>query len=659
MAAVVCCPARCAPVFSGRLNSVFAKPYSSEPLAREKDNTAESELFFRRALVMVLVVFVGLLAVASRLVYLQVLNHERFTTLSDGNRIRVQPLPPTRGSIFDRNGEVLAENLASYHLEITREQSPDLDATLAELRQRIELTDADIERFRKMAHRTPGYIGVPLRFRLTDEEIARLAIDLYRFPGVEIKADLTRRYPLGSLGVHAVGYVGRIDENEMSRIDPGQYSGGTHIGKVGVERSYEDLLRGRTGWQQVETNANGRPLRVLSRTPPTPGQHIYLSIDMRLQAVAEKALEGYNGAIVAIDPRNGEILALASQPTYDPNPFVNGIAFAAYRELNTSKKKPLLNRALRGMYPPGSTIKPLMALAGLEYGVVNRHSGISCRGSYQLPGSSHRFRDWKRSGHGHVSMDRAIAQSCDVYFYDLALKLGIDRTHQLLDQFYLGRPTGVDLPGEKGGVLPSQDWKRQSYKQNWFPGDTLSAGIGQGYFLATPLQLAHSTAAIAQRGVHFQPRILYATEDPGARVKTLAEPRPLPPIKVRNPQFWETIIAGMVQVIEGGTAHKIRVGAKYRIAGKTGTAQVFTLGQNQRYDARRLARHLLDHALFVAFAPLENPRIAVAVIAENGGGGSSTAAPMARKVMDAWLLNKYDTIPEPLPAPVAAPHESE
>jgi penicillin-binding protein 2 len=450
------------------LNSVFAKPYSSEPLAREKDNTAESELFFRRALVMVLVVFVGLLAVASRLVYLQVLNHERFTTLSDGNRIRVQPLPPTRGSIFDRNGEVLAENLASYHLEITREQSPDLDATLAELRQRIELTDADIERFRKMAHRTPGYIGVPLRFRLTDEEIARLAIDLYRFPGVEIKADLTRRYPLGSLGVHAVGYVGRIDENEMSRIDPGQYSGGTHIGKVGVERSYEDLLRGRTGWQQVETNANGRPLRVLSRTPPTPGQHIYLSIDMRLQAVAEKALEGYNGAIVAIDPRNGEILALASQPTYDPNPFVNGIAFAAYRELNTSKKKPLLNRALRGMYPPGSTIKPLMALAGLEYGVVNRHSGISCRGSYQLPGSSHRFRDWKRSGHGHVSMDRAIAQSCDVYFYDLALKLGIDRTHQLLDQFYLGRPTGVDLPGEKGGVLPSQDWKRQSYKQNWF-----------------------------------------------------------------------------------------------------------------------------------------------------------------------------------------------
>ncbi len=310
---------------------MFVKLASPEPLTREKDNTAESELFFRRALVMVLAVFLGLLAVASRLVYLQVLNHERFTTLSDGNRIRVQPLPPTRGFIYDRNGVLLAENLASYHLEITGEQVQDLDATLEELHQRIDLTDADIERFRKMAGRTPDYIGVPLRFRLTDEEIARLAIDLYRFPGVEIKADLTRRYPLGPLGVHAVGYVGRIDESEMRRIDPGQYSGSTHIGKVGVERSYEDLLRGRTGWQQVETNAEGRPLRTLSRTPPIPGQHLYLTIDIRLQAVAEKVLEGYNGAIVALDPRNGEILALASQPTYDPNPFVNGIDFASYR----------------------------------------------------------------------------------------------------------------------------------------------------------------------------------------------------------------------------------------------------------------------------------------------------------------------------------------
>jgi penicillin-binding protein 2 len=442
----------------------FAKPATGEPLAREKDNTAESELFFRRALVVLFAVFLSFLAVAGRLVYLQVLNHERFTTLSESNRVRLQPLPPTRGFIYDRNGVLLADNLASYHLEITREQVKDLDTTLAELRQRIELTDADVERYRKLARRAPPYTGVPLRFRLSDEEIARLAVDLYRLPGVDIKADLTRRYPLGPLAVHAIGYVGRIDENELRRLDPGQYSGSTHIGKTGVERSYEDLLRGHTGWQQVETNAEGRPLRVLSRTPPVPGQHIYLSIDMRLQAVAEKALEDYNGAIVAIDPRNGEILALASQPTYDPNPFVNGIDFASYRVLNTSKDRPLLNRALRGIYPPGSTIKPLMALAGLEYGEVNRYSGVFCPGFYRLPGSSHKFRDWRRGGHGSVSMDRAIAQSCDVYFYNLAFNLGIDRIHEFLDRFHMGRPTGVDLPGEKGALLPSQEWKRRVHK---------------------------------------------------------------------------------------------------------------------------------------------------------------------------------------------------
>lgn len=620
----------------------FAQPAPAELLARQKDNTAESELFFRRAVFAVFAVFLGLLAVVGRLVYLQVLNHERFTLLADGNRIRLQPLPPTRGFIFDRNGVLLADNLASYHLEITREQAKDLDAILAELRQRIELTDADIERFRKLARRAPPYTGVPLRFRLTDEEIARLAIDLYRLPGVEIKADLTRRYPLGSLGVHAIGYVGRIDETEMSKLDPGQYSGSTHIGKTGVERSYEDVLHGRTGWREVETNADGRPLRVLSRTPPTPGQNLYLSIDIRLQAVAEKVLEGYNGAIVALDPRNGEILALASQPVYDPNLFVNGIDFASYRALNTSKNKPLLNRALRGIYPPGSTIKPLMALAGLEYGIVNRNSGVFCPGFFRLPGSSHRFRDWKRGGHGSVGMDRAIAQSCDVYFYNLALNLGIDRMHEFLDRFSMGRPTGVDLPGEKGALLPSDEWKRKVQKQPWFAGDSLSAGIGQGYFLATPLQLAHAVAVISQQGGNFKPRVLYATEHPGTRVKTVEAPRPLPSVTVKNPRFWDAVITGMIHVVEGGTAHKIGVGAKYRIAGKTGTAQVFTLGQSEKYNAKHLAKHLLDHALFVAFAPVEDPRIAVAVIAEHGGGGSATAAPLARKVMDAWLLNKYD-----------------
>jgi penicillin-binding protein 2 len=620
----------------------FTRPPLHPLLTREKDGSAESELFFRRTLVMVFAVFLGFMAVASRLIYLQVLNHERFSTLSDSNRVRLQPLPPTRGFIFDRNGVLLADNLASYHLEVTREQVKNLDATLAELRERIALTDADIERFRKLARRSPPYAGIPLRFQLTDEEIAKLAIDLYRLPGVDIKADLTRRYPLGPHAVHAIGYVGRIDEGELSRIDPGQYRGSTHIGKTGSEKSYETVLHGRTGYQQVETNADGRPLRVLHRTPPLPGQHIYLSIDIRLQAVAEKLLEGYNGAIVALDPRNGEVLALASQPIYDPNLFVNGIDFASYRTLNTSKDRPLLNRALRGVYPPGSTIKPLMALAGLDYGVVNRYSGVFCPGFYRLPGASRKFRDWKRSGHGSVDMDRAIAQSCDVYFYSLALNLGIDRIHEFLSQFSMGRLTGIDLPGEKGALLPSQAWKRRVHKQPWFAGDSLSAGIGQGYFLATPLQLAHAVAIIAKQGKNFAPRVLYATEDPGTRTKTLEAPRPLPPVAVKNPRYWDAVIAGMIHVVEGGTAHKIGAGAKYRIAGKTGTAQVFTLGQNQRYSAKNLPRHLWDHALFIAFAPTEEPRIAVAVIAEHGGGGSATAAPLARKVMDAWLLNKYD-----------------
>jgi penicillin-binding protein 2 len=618
-----------------------SKPPADKLLVREKDNAAESELFFRRVLFMLCAVLLALLSVSGRLVYLQVLNHDRFSTLSDSNRIRLQPLPPTRGFIYDRNGVLLADNLASYHLEVTPEQSEDLNATLAMIRERIALSDADIERFRKLARRNPPYTGAPLRFQLTDDEMARLAIDLHRLPGVEIKADLTRRYPLKSLGVHALGYVGRIDEAELRKLDPGQYSGSTHIGKTGVEKSYEDLLRGRAGYQQVETNAEGRPLRVLSRSAPVPGKHVFLTLDMRLQAVAEKALEGHNGAIVALDPRNGEVLAFASQPVYDPNPFVNGIDFASYRKLNTSKDRPLLNRASRGVYPPGSTIKPLMALAGLEYGAVNRNSGVFCAGVFRLPGGGRKFRDWKRSGHGSVSMDRAIAQSCDVYFYELAIKLGIDRVHEFLSKFSLGRPTGIDLPGEKGALLPSKEWKRRAHKQDWFGGDTVSAGIGQGFFLATPLQLAYSTGIISQRGANHQPRVLHTTEDPGTRIKTPVKPRRLPPIAVKNPRFWDAIIAGMIHVVEGGTAHKIR-SPRYRIAGKTGTAQVFTLGENQRYNAKRLAKHLLDHALFVAFAPVDDPRIAVAVIAEHGGGGSATAAPLARKVMDAYLLDKYD-----------------
>lgn len=611
---------------------------SKTTLKQSKDQRLESDLFNRRALVALGLVMCGLLGLAARMSYLQVINHEHFSTLSDNNRIRLRPLPPTRGLIYDRNGLLLADNLPSYRLEVTPEQIDDLDQTLNELRQRISISDQDISRFRKLKARTPNS-SIPLRFNMNEQEVARLAVDLHRFPGVEIKAYLTRHYPLRGHAAHIVGYVARIDERELARIDASQYAGSTHIGKIGIERSYEDLLRGQVGYQQVETNAQGRVLRVLSQTPPTPGQNIYLSIDMRLQKVAEKALEGYNGALVAIDPRNGEVLAMASVPTYDPNPFVNGIDSATYNALNTSPDRPLFNRALRGVYPPGSTVKPAVGLAGLELGVFDRNHTVYCPGFYRLPGQDHRFRDWKHSGHGSTNLDKAITESCDVYFYDLAANLGIERLYDYLDQFNLGRPTEIDLLGEKSGLLPSPEWKRKVHRQNWFVGETLIAGIGQGYMLATPLQLAQMTASLANRGKHFKPRLLHATQDPATQALALEPPRPLPNIPIKDRRNWDYTVAAMEHVIHAsnGTAKKIAEGLTYRMAGKTGTAQVFSLGQDEKYDASKLAKKLHDHALFVAFAPADNPRIAVALIAEHGGGGSSTAAPIARRVIDTYL----------------------
>lgn len=597
----------------------------------------EKRSFSRRVFLAIAGVLGGLLTVGGRLAFLQVLNHEHFTTLSENNRVKLQPLPPARGLIFDRNGVLLADNLPSYRLEITPEQIKDMDATLEQLAERIALSDSDIERFQRMASRTPPYNGIPLRFRLSEEEIARLAIDLHRFPGVEITADLTRSYPLGAKAAHVIGYVGRIDEAELQRIDERQYQGTTHIGKIGAEKSYEEILHGQTGYQQVETNAEGRVLRVLERTPPVAGKNIYLTIDIDLQAAAEQALAGHNGAIVAIDPSNGEVLAMASLPSYDPNPFVNGIDAASFKVLNTSPDRPLFNRALRGMYPPGSTIKPFMAMAGLQYGSTNRNRTVYCPGSYRLPGSSYVFRCWKKNGHGTTNMDKGITQSCDVYFYDLALNTGIDHIHEFLDKFCLGRPTGIDLPGERSGVLPSQSWKRKVYNKPWYSGETVNTGVGQGYMLTTPLQLAHAVAAVAQSGRAFQPRILYATEDQGSREKRLEAPRPLPPIDTSDPRNWAFVAGAMVHVVQFGTAHKISVGTPYTIAGKTGTAQVFSL-RGEKYDAKKLAKHLQDHSLFIAFAPAEEPRIAVAVIAEHGGGGSATAAPIAKRVLDAYLV---------------------
>ena len=606
-----------------------------------KDQWAEARMFGRRALIALTLVLAAILTLTGRLVYLQIINHDHFKTLSESNHVKLQPVAPTRGLIFDRNGIMLADNLPSHRLEVTPERSDDLDATLAQLQELIEISQEDISRFFKLRRQVAPYTGIPLRFRLDDTELARVALRLHELPGVEIKADLNRHYPLGLLTAHIVGYVGRIDEQELQRIDTSQYRGSTHIGKTGVEKSYEPLLRGQVGHQHVEVNAEGRVLRVLDRVPPVPGRDVYLTIDIHLQQVAEQALQDHNGAVVAIDPRNGEILALVSVPAFDPNPFVNGIDAASYRALNTSRDRPLYNRALRGVYPPGSTIKPLMGLAALEYGIKHSGNTVYCPGFFRLPGSRHRFRDWKRRGHGPVDLDNAISQSCDVYFYDLAMHLGIERIHDFLGQFSLGHPTGIDLPGEKSGLLPSKAWKRAVHNQPWYKGETVIVGIGQGYMLATPLQLAYSTAVLANRGRRIEPHVLYATRDPENTRIELYTPSPRAPIEVLHPGHWNDVMNAMINVVHGarGTARRVGNGSPYRIAGKTGTAQVFSLGQNQRYNAKKIAKHLHDHALFVAFAPAEDPRIAVAVIAEHGGGGSSTAAPIAKQVLDAHLLD--------------------
>jgi penicillin-binding protein 2 len=610
-----------------------------------KDYLFESHLFMQRSVQALFFasLLVGVLVV--RLVYLQVLAHEHYITLSDDNRIKILPLPPNRGLIFDRNGLILADNLPSYRLELTAEQIRDMDATLNQLAELVEIRDIDRKRFDKLRQRTPPFKPVPLRFHLSDAEVARFAINRHRFPGVDIVAGLSRHYPHGTLGVHALGYVGRIDERDLQRIeasediDPSDYSGTTHIGKVGIERTYEKTLHGRVGFRQVETNAEGRILRTLVRTPPVPGKNLYLTLDAELQNIAEQAFEGRSGSAVAIDPNNGDVLAFVSQPTYDPNLFVNGIDTETYQLLRDDDDQPLFNRALRGQYPPGSTLKPFVALGGLEQGITSSHANTFCPGFYQLPGKERRYRDWKRSGHGTVDLNSAIAESCDVYFYDLALSMGIDRLHDFLSLFGFGKRTGIDISGELPGLMPSRQWKRGARGQPWFPGETLITGIGQGFVLTTPLQLASSTAALATYGRRITPHIVASTQnydDP--------ELTPLPAaaevdIPIEDRHHWDDVIAAMHDVVHGkrGTARRVGADAAYQFAGKTGTAQVFGLKEEEKYDAEKLAEKLRDHSLFVAFAPVDNPRIALGVVVENGGSGSAVAAPIARIILDKYL----------------------
>jgi penicillin-binding protein 2 len=604
-----------------------------------KDNIRESRLFNERAAFALFITVLLILLVGGRLIYLQVISHAHFSTLSDDNRINIVAVPPMRGFIYDRNGVLLADNIPSVSLEIIPEQVRDLERTIDELREIIAISDDDIHRFHRQRRQNRPFNSITLRFHLNDSEIAHFAINRHRFPGVETEARVIRHYPHGALTAHAVGYVGRISEEELRQLDPTNYSATHFIGKVGVERYYEDVLHGQVGHKQVEVNALGRRLRESGRTASTPGRNVHLALDARLQQVAEQALDGRRGAVVAIDPRNGDVLAFVSTPSYDPNLFVTGIDARAFNNLQNSSDKPLFNRALNGQYPPGSTVKPLIGLAGLEGGKVRINTATFCPGWFSLEGDSHRYRDWREHGHGTTDLEKAIVESCDVYFYDLARTLGIDRIHEYLSLFNLGRATGIDLRNESPGLLPSREWKRSARRQPWYPGETLITGIGQGYMLATPLQLAQSTAVLAMNGRAHVPRLVRSVEVPENGVNEALAPAPLAPVEVVDPQNWRDIVESMRKSVHTvrGTAFGISRGADYVIAGKTGTAQVFGIGQDERYIKEEVAERLRDHALFVSFAPADDPRITVAVIIENAGSGATAAAPVAREVMDHYL----------------------
>ncbi|WP_311971790.1 penicillin-binding protein 2 [Pseudomonas baltica] len=603
---------------------------------RLKDHEKDARTVRSRVVVGAVVVCALLLVLIARLYFLQVIQYDYHSTLSENNRVHVQPIPPTRGLIFDRNGVVIADNRPSFSLSVTRERAGDWQQVLDLIVEVLSLTPDDRELFEKrMKQGRRPFEPVPVLFELTEEQIARIAVNQFRLPGVEVVAQLVRHYPQGEHFAHSVGYMGRINEKELKSLDTVAYSGTHHIGKTGIERFYEPELHGQVGYEEVETNARGRVLRVLKRTDPVPGKDIVLSLDIKLQQAAEQALAGRRGALVAMDPSTGEVLAMVSQPSFDPNLFVTGISFKAYAELRDSIDRPLFNRVLRGLYPPGSTIKPAVAIAGLDTGVVNAGTRVFDPGYYQLPNFDHKYRNWNRTGDGWVDLDTAIMRSNDTYFYDLAHKMGIDRLSTYLNRFGIGQKVSLDMFEEAPGLMPSREWKRVARKQVWYPGETLILGIGQGYMQATPLQLAQSTALIANKGKWNRPRLAKTIEGVPP-----VDDNPMDDIVLRDPADWAKVTHGMEQVMQGarGTARKAAAGAQYRIAGKSGTAQVVAIKQGEKYDRSKVQERHRDHALFVGFAPAQSPKIVVSVMIENGEAGSGVAAPVVRQVMDAWLL---------------------
>lgn len=610
-----------------------------------KDHQREAKLFRNRVLVMA----VFMLILTSTLLYryydLQIVNYEEYATQSERNRVHVQPVPPTRGLIFDRNGELLADNKASFTLSVVSGDAAELNNTIELLKTLVDITPQDLGKFYKaQKQRRHKLDPVPLRYRLTEDEIARLAVNQHLLEGVEVNAELVRNYPHMDMFAHVIGYTARISEKELNAFTPEQvqrYSGTHAIGKSGIERSYEDQLLGQVGSQNVETNARGRVMRVLDRIDPKQGSDLHLHLDTRLQETAVAVMQGRRGAVVAMDVKTGGVLAAVSNPGFDPNLFVTGISYRDYKNLNEDIDTPLFNRFLQAQYPPGSTVKPVIGLVGLHEGFTDVNRTISDRGVFTLPGSSRLWRDWSLKvtggGHGQVDLKTGISQSCDTYFWDLGNRMGIDRMSEYGHYFGLGTPTGIDVPSERRGIWPSREWKRAAKGQAWYPGDTVNMSIGQGYMLTTPLQLAVMTTTIANRGMRHRPQF----------VKQIGN-QPIEPIVEdtfeTKPEYWAAIFDGMAEVVHGarGTAHRyMSPGAEYRMAGKSGTAQVVAIAQNAKYNSALLKERHRDHALFVAFAPLEDPQIAVAVMVENAEGGSSKAAPVARWVMDAHLLGYY------------------
>ncbi|MBE9560778.1 MAG: penicillin-binding protein 2 [Proteobacteria bacterium] len=609
------------------------------------DHSYQASLFKFRAIVAAIICLLMLSGLLFRLAWLQIVDYKHFSDLSENNRIRLMALPPTRGLIHDRNGVVLAENKPTFHLEIVPEQVDDMDATIAGLSEIVAISESEIERFREQLRVRRSFQRISLRTRLNEDEVARLAVNRHRFPGMDINARLSRFYPHGEATAHAVGYVGRINQKELTVIDEGNYRGTTHIGKTGLEKYYEAELHGQVGRQRVEVNAQGRVLRIIDKVAPVAGNDLTLNLDIELQKLAIQGLGEFAGSVIAIEPHTGAVVAFVSTPGFDPNLFVHGISHKNYNAYSHGIYKPLFNRAIFGQYPPGSTFKPFIALAGIEQRRFGVKETLYCRGHYLLPGDAteRKYRDWKKEGHGTVDLSKAIEQSCDVYFYELAYRMGINSMHDFLAQFGFGEKTGIDLLGERRGLLPSTDWKKKKKQTVWYPGETLIAGIGQGYMLTTPIQLAVATAALASRGEKIVPRLLREVHISGDDTVKVREPSKTM-IKLRRENHWDVMFNAMKKVVHGtwGTARATGWSTKFKMAGKTGTAQVFGIAQDEEYDEETVAKKLRDHGLFIGFGPAEDPVLAVAVVAENGEHGSKMA-PIARDLIQRYM-EKYSAV---------------